>query len=102
MIEFENLTHAEGWAGDGTSLVDHIGVSYAELVAAYGEPAKGDGYKTDAQWVIRNGDVVATIYNYKDGPNYCGADGTPVEQIRDWHVGGFDRQAMYLVENTLS
>ena len=29
-----------------------------------------------------------TIYNYKDGINYRGLLGIPVEQITHWHVGG--------------
>jgi hypothetical protein len=74
----------------GTSLQGYIRTSYADLVGCFGEPTHdGDGYKVDAEWVITFADgVVATIYNWKDGPNYCGEDGTPVEFIREWHVGG--------------
>jgi hypothetical protein len=27
------------------------------------------------------------IYNYKDGPRYKGATGTPITQITNWHIG---------------
>jgi len=73
-----------------TSLQGYIRTSYADLVGCFGAPTcDGDGYKVDAEWIITFADgVVATIYNWKDGPNYCGEDGTPVEFIREWHIGG--------------
>lgn len=73
---------------EGTHLCGYLDVSYEALVAALGEPLEGE-YKTDAEWHLRfpDGDI-ATIYNYKTGPNYLGAEGTPVDEIRDWHVGG--------------
>lgn len=73
-----------------TSLQGYIHTSYADLVGCFGEPSSdGDGYKVDAEWEITFADgVVATIYNWKDGPNYCGEAGTPVEFIREWHIGG--------------
>ncbi len=72
------------------SLQGYINTSYADLVACFGEPQGGfDDYKQDVCWDIKFADgVVATIYNWKDGPNYCGEDGTPVEYIREWHIGG--------------
>ena len=77
---------------NGTSLKGYVDVSYATLIEMFGEPLEGDGYKTDAEWVIafkRNGGTVyATIYNYKDGRNYCGEEGLDVEDITDWHIGG--------------
>lgn len=86
---------ARGGDGIGTHLQSELQVSYADLVKLFGEPephVKGDG-KTDAEWHLTfqsfgQFEEVATIYNYKDGPNYLGAEGTPVEQIRDWHIGG--------------
>ena len=81
----------------GTSLQGCIELSYNQLVDKLGEPLEGDGYKVDAEWVIWSGDTVATIYNWKDGKNYWGVDGTPVGQITDWHIGGFDRDAVELV-----
>jgi len=45
---------------------------------------------------------VATIYNWKDGPNYCGAEGTPVKKIMDWHVGGRSADALARVNEVLA
>lgn len=86
----------------GTSLRGYVNpFSYAELVAAFGEPMTGtdQGGKVDAEWLIRWPDgVVATIYNYKDGPNYLGDEGTQVEQITEWHVGGYPHGSVDVVQ----
>jgi hypothetical protein len=97
---YENVSIA---AGVGTSLCGEIRVPYARLVELFGEPSDGDGYKTDAQWTLRiSGNVIATIYNYKDGPNYIGDRGTPVVEIVDWHVGGKGREALLLVKDLIA
>lgn len=90
MTQLTVIGFTMGGDANMTSLEGYIRTSYADLVGCFGEPTcDGDGYKVDAEWVITFADgVVATIYNYKDGPNYCGADGTPVENIREWHIGG--------------
>lgn len=73
----------------GTFSVGSLDVSYAQLVATFGEPnAEGDTYKSDAEWNILTPAGIATVYNYKDGHNYCGSDGLDIEDITDWHVGG--------------
>ena len=86
-----------------TSLQGYIKTSYRDLVNCFGEPTSdGDGYKVDAEWELTFEDgTVATIYNWKDGRNYCGADGLPVEQITDWHVGGKSTRAVRLVEQAM-
>jgi len=79
-----------GQGAGGTSLKGYLDISYQDLVMKFGEPpCVGDGYKVDAEWVLQfdDGDV-ATIYNYKDGKNYNGTSGTPVEEITHWHIGG--------------
>lgn len=92
----------------GTSLVGHIEIGYRDLVRIFGEPHdSGDGYKTDAHWALRFDDgTIATIYNYKDGKNYCGEAGMPVEKITDWHVDGKGEGALEsvraVVKETLS
>lgn len=75
---------------NGTSLQGHVTVAYADLVTKFGPPtSNGDGYKVDAEWCLKFEDgTVATIYNYKDGKNYLGAEGDAVEAITDWHIGG--------------
>ena len=94
---------AKWQAVNGTSLQGYVNVDYATLVDVFGpEHSEGDAYKTDAEWELQfsNG-VVATIYNYKDGKNYCGAAGLAKQHITDWHVGGKSKAAVTAVEQAL-
>ena len=86
---------------DGTCLQSYLTANYDDLVRAFGPPMAGDSYKTDAEWVVRVNDTTATIYNWKNGPAYLGADGIPVEQITRWNVGGRSQAAVRLVERLL-
>lgn len=77
-----------------TSYQGNVTATYQELCDLFGTPHDGDGYKTDAEWDVQFSDgTVATIYNWKDGINYCGDDGTPTKKIKEWHVGGKTRAA---------
>tara|TARA_B100002003_G_scaffold154488_1_gene143281 strand:- start:1323 stop:1718 length:396 start_codon:yes stop_codon:yes gene_type:complete len=111
----------------GTSRIGTIETTYDTLVKAFGEPTdtgastlgKGDppyyadtmwgGDKVTAEWVLAfavgGGDpedggmddsdcVIATVYDYKTG---C----TPMEKY-NWHVGGFDQNALRFVEMRLA
>tara|TARA_R100001143_G_scaffold61269_2_gene61746 strand:- start:609 stop:926 length:318 start_codon:yes stop_codon:yes gene_type:complete len=91
---------------DGTHLMGFVNCSYATLVERFGNPVPDgfDDYKCDAEWQLDFGDgVLATIYNWKNGPNY-NRFGTAllVEEITHWHVGGFNKMALHAVENVLS
>lgn len=93
---------------NGTSLQGYVDISYAELVEAFGEPDPGDGFKVDAEWTFLvedtevldtpSGLAAVTIYNWKDGPSY---GGMPVEDIRDWHIGGHNERAVLLAKFVL-
>ena len=89
----------------GTHLQGHVNATYEELVRVFGEPnGYSDGYKTDVEWafnITRNGRQVATIYNWKNGPNYMGGAGIPVDKITRWHIGGFTQLAVKWVEASL-
>lgn len=91
-IKFRSLTDVDeiGRYAAATSLSGYIDISYADLVAKLGESTDCfDDYKSDAEWIIQFGNgQIATIYNYKDGRNYMGADGEDKEDIRNWHIGG--------------
>jgi len=88
---------------NGTHLQGYIDASYSELCTTFGEPSEGCGYKTDAEWVLKFDDgTIATIYNYKDGKAYLGEDGLPKQDIRDWHIGGFNKKAVELVTDAIA
>ena len=81
---------------NGTSLRGHFQMPYAKLVELIGEPnAMSDGYKTDVEWAFERDGVVATIYNWKNGPNYTGCGN--IEDIDEWNVGGHSSDAMDVV-----
>lgn len=73
---------------NGSYRVGEIDISYSKLVELFGKHDCFDNYKSDAEWIVKYGNEVFTIYNYKDGKNYLGEDGKNVEEIRDWYIGG--------------
>lgn len=77
---------------DGTHFQGKVNISYQKLVELFGEPIRFDNYKSDdksdAEWVVKYGDDVFTIYNWKDGINYAGEFGKNVEDITNWYIGG--------------
>lgn len=86
---------------DGSSLMGYVNAPYDKIVALLGKPTSGDGYKVDAEWVIQGRDgTVATVYNWKNGPNYL-EDDSRVQEIREWHIGGKDSKAVSLVAMAL-
>jgi hypothetical protein len=71
-----------------TSLFGEITTDYKKIVNLLGEPnAETDGYKVDAEWELEMNGKTITIYNYKDGKNYCGRHGLPLSKIKNWHIG---------------
>ncbi len=71
-----------------TSYRATIEASYQDLVEVWGEPSKGDGYKTEAEWVIRPaGKSVITVYNYKNSRAYD-YKYPEIKDVREWHIGG--------------
>ena len=77
---------------DGTSYCGCFKMPYTKLVELIGEPNDEiDGYKTDVGWAFERDGVVATIYNWKNGPNYIGR-GT-IEDIDEWNIGGHNLTA---------
>jgi len=90
----------------GTSLQARMhNVSYWTIVQTFGPPMEDgfDNYKCDAEWIILFDDgEIATIYNYKNGKNYLGSDGTPTEDITTWNVGGRNHEVVLRIKNLLS
>jgi len=98
-IKEQKLILGSGVNTDGTSYQGDFCFPYSWLVIAIGEPnGQSDGYKTDVEWsfLVESSGVIATIYNWKDGPNYTG--GGRVEDLTDWHIGGHDQRAVELVK----
>ena len=88
--ETHNTTHVET---NMSCLQGYCETGYGTLVEKFGEPTLG-GDKTDVEWHIKfkNG-VVATLYNWKNGPSYCGPNGIHPTQNTRWNIGGFDKRA---------
>ena len=76
----------------GTSLQGHIDISYHQLVEIFGEPTYVGNVddKVRCEWIIEfyNEDEdsygISTIYDWKEEFN------TPIEWVREWHIGGFN------------
>jgi hypothetical protein len=75
----------------GTSFQGNINCSYKVLKSLFGKESENDGYKIDACWEVLTPAGPAHIYNYKDGKNYLGKEGTPKTKITEWHIGGGDK-----------
>ena len=87
----------------GTHRQATMEVPYRKLVEVFGEPNdEGDSDRTDAEWCLLTLQGVATIYNYKDGKRYLGAEGLPVEEITEWHIGGYSPEIVPLIKSALS
>ncbi len=77
---------------NGTSLKGYVNCDYVRLVELFGEPFQGGCDKVDWEWIVEFQDgIVATIYNWKNGPGY-GYNVEPTEITR-WHVGGYSEAA---------
>ncbi|MFA5041624.1 MAG: hypothetical protein WC464_08335 [Bdellovibrionales bacterium] len=78
----------------GTCYQATIEANYNDLVEIWGQPSKGDNYKTEAEWVIRLPDEkVATIYNYKNSRAY--ADQYPeITSVHEWNIGGHSAEVV--------
>lgn len=81
---------------DGTFFVGAIKTSYEKLVQVFGAAIDGE-YKTDKEWQIHTPVGIATIYNWKNGKNYCGDDGLEVEDITDWSIRGNNKNIVAYV-----
>jgi len=88
----------------GTYLQGHIDTTYENIVSVLGKQHHhGDDYKTDAEWNIKFEDgTIATLYNWKNGLNYCGSKGLPLEDITKWNIGGHNPRAVALLIDLLN
>jgi len=101
-MKFERIDDETFWdivtkAGfGGTGKIGEIrGVTYAQMVATFGEALEGDDDKTRVEWLIRFDDgSIANIYDYKERVG--------VERVTRWSIGGFDVNAVANVRNALA
>ena len=89
----------------GTHLQGNFNRPYLELIKILGKPdydyRKSDALtdnKISVEWEFKfsddTDDVIATIYNWKDGINYDDQDGVEVEKLTNWHIGGHSKKAV--------
>ena len=65
--------------------------SYDDVVASFGEPTGGDGFKTEAEWrIVLPKNQVVKIYNYKTSKSYSSAN-PDIKAVTSWHIGGKNR-----------
>ena len=85
----------------GTHKVGQLNADYWEIVNAFGIPELSDDHNSDAEWHIRfdEHDVVAAIYNWKNGPLW---GGQPFDMITEWSIGGKTEEAAILVKEVLA
>ncbi len=74
------------WSGNWNASIGDLETSYQNLVAAFGEPDIVETDTYDVEWEFKYGDINISIHNWKNGPNYLGNNGTPVEEIESWSV----------------
>lgn len=78
---------------NGSHLQGYVETTFAKLEKVFG-PSQGEGDKTTQNWVLEFEDgTIATIYDWK---TYS----TPKGRF-EWHVGGFDKKAVELVEQAI-
>lgn len=79
--------------GGGRTLT--VYASFDKLVEALGEPewVAEKNHKVDVEWNVRDLHTgrELQVWNYKNGPNYKGKNGTPVEEIEEWSADGSRR-----------
>ena len=85
----------------GTHLQGYVETTYTQLEKHFGAYQEGD-YKTDWEWTIRFDDgTIARIYNWKNGPNYCGEAGFYLHEVKQWNIGGYKWDAVRLVQDVI-
>jgi len=88
---------------NGSCLQGGVRCTYKRLNEVFDfEHSAGDEYKTDAEWAFNTPYGVITIYNYKDGYNYLGSEGTDVSEITEWHIGGFNKESADFIINLIN
>jgi hypothetical protein len=84
-----NIDKAQKFTIEMSCFQDRMCTTYKNIVKVFGkETIEGDGYKVQAEWHVVTPAGFATIYDYKEGKQYCGKEGIPKTQVTNWHIGG--------------
>ena len=87
----------------GTCGQGEISCTYWQLLSAFGEPDRRDDYKTQVEWTVMTPAGIAVIYDWKQGDDYLGeGNGTPVECITEWSVGGQNKEVIEWVKKAIT
>lgn len=86
----KTLQRVDAKRANGTCLQGYLDASYEQITKAFGKPQLGssDG-KVQAEWVLADGALVATIYDYKSS--------IAPKRNRDWHIGGNSSLAVEVI-----
>ena len=83
------------------TLLGAINASYDDLVAAFGKPIEGDGYKTEVVWAVDlTTEISVQIYNYKNSRTYDKAN-PRIQDVNEWSVDGTQSDAIEWVRGML-
>ena len=88
----------------GTYLRGYIKATYEQLLNTFGPPHMDqcDNYKTDVEWAFEFADgTVATLYNWKNGKNYLGNEGSELKDMFTWNVGGRNERAVTKIKEQI-
>lgn len=100
-MKFEKVTNPRDYRS--ASCKDHFEIAYSELVEKLGEPFKNgdagfpdDDDKVDVCWCFTFEGSYVSIWNYKNGPAYCGDEVESVEDIDYFSFGYPDDDTLKL------
>jgi len=97
VTEKDDFVRVDPSQAEGTSLRGQLTVAPADLVARFGKPDAGDGYKTSGEYTFRRDGFdreIFTIYDWKittlyDGENTLRPDDLwDLESPVDFNIGG--------------
>lgn len=91
MTKWKRASHTDAYM---TSYVGEVVTTYARLVEVFGKPHFTSGDKVNSEWIIKIGNDVATIYDWK-------MPETPTDDY-PWHIGGHNRKVVALVNKLVN
>ncbi|MBN1994524.1 MAG: hypothetical protein JW953_17635 [Anaerolineae bacterium] len=78
-----------------------INISYQKLVEILGQPnGEADG-EVDAKWVVYTPRGIVVIQNWRDGKNFMGEKGLPIEKINHWKIKAHSENPIGWLSETL-